>query len=205
MGSALGIPMNFLTKLSSPLPLKSTVMQSRNSLIILTESGVSKPFETKMLKSPCLCFEPNVARKFDKYCRLVVRVRNPLTSLSFGKKRDLTRSNVDSFYLSSLRNVIVLAVLAKPIAARGCYRENSRSGMVVSYWLFLNWVDVTCEELAVGKKLKLSSYVLPDSAESYLSFSELAIPCTSGTLHFAALDWDVKLCLLQVSHRSIYS
>ena len=52
IGSASGIPITRLTKPVSPLPLKSTVRQSRNSPIAPTDSGVSYPLETKMLKIP---------------------------------------------------------------------------------------------------------------------------------------------------------
>src|SRR3989304_5247358 len=48
----VGIPTYCLTNFCSPFPLKSTVMQSRNSFIILTDSGVAKPLDTKALKSP---------------------------------------------------------------------------------------------------------------------------------------------------------
>jgi hypothetical protein len=41
--------MNFLVKLGSAFPLKSTVIESKNSPIIFTDSGVSYPFETNML------------------------------------------------------------------------------------------------------------------------------------------------------------
>ena len=52
MGSAFGMLMYFRTKFVSPDPLKSTVTQSRNLGISATVSGVSYPFETKMLISP---------------------------------------------------------------------------------------------------------------------------------------------------------
>ena len=52
IGCGSGTPINFLVNSGSALPLKSTVMQSRNSPIIFTVSGVSYPFETNALNNP---------------------------------------------------------------------------------------------------------------------------------------------------------
>jgi hypothetical protein len=52
IGCGSGTPMNFLVKSGSALPLKSIVIQSKNSSIIFTDSGVSYPLETKILKRP---------------------------------------------------------------------------------------------------------------------------------------------------------
>src|SRR5208282_302990 len=60
----------------------------------------------------------NITREFDENRWLIVSISKSLASISFRHSNDLVGSDVQPFDLTPLTNVIILTVMAQPIASR---------------------------------------------------------------------------------------
>src|SRR2546425_10587102 len=110
-----------------------------------------------------------------EYGRLVVRVRNTLTTMAQREAYYMRGHQVCSFNLSPLANVKVLTVRAEPVTTSSSDREYLRPGHIVDYGLFLDRVNMSSDHFAIDEKLQLSTDVLSDPAKAHLSLGNVAI------------------------------
>src|SRR3989454_741008 len=117
----------------------------------------------------------DVSCEFDEDGRLVVGVREALTSLLQGHADDVLWLDLNDFDLAALGDVCVLAVPAKPVTARRCNAEDLRSGTVVCHGFLFDRVHVARDHPAVHVQPELALVHAANPAQADLAFADLAI------------------------------
>src|SRR3990170_4302090 len=120
-----------------------------------------------------------VIGKFKKYGRLCIGVGYALTACLQCLVDNLLRSYIfaEDFLLIfwHLGYFKILAVETSEIAAHGCNRVGTASGLELKKWFFFYWVYMLGNYLTVDKGIQRAAFVLPDTTNTPFAVSNLAV------------------------------
>src|SRR6267143_86701 len=127
------------------------------------------------------CNNSTITCKLDEDRWLVIGISNSFSTISYSLIYHLFRCHLGAFYLSSLTDVIVLAIFTQPITASSSYGIDTSTRSVMSNWFFFDRIYMASNYFAINKQLKFSAFVSSNTTKTNLPITNFTISSTCCT------------------------